>query len=50
MLSWYRVKIAVTGYKTEWSGEVETAGGATFEIEEGADEYIAPASRCDRPA
>ncbi len=34
-------KIKVTGYKTEWSGEVEIAEGATFEIEEG--NYIAPA-------
>lgn len=33
-------KIKVTGYKTEWSGEVEIAEGATFEIEEGS--YIAP--------
>ena len=29
-------KIKVTGYKTEWSGEVEIAEGATFEIEEGS--------------
>lgn len=28
-------KIKVTGYKTEWSGEIEIAEGATFEIEEG---------------
>lgn len=34
-------KIKVTGYKTEWSGEVEIAEGATFEILEGS--YIAPA-------
>ena len=41
MLSWYPgTKIKVTGYKTEWSGEVEIAEGATFEIEEGS--YIAP--------
>ena len=33
-------KIKVTGYKTEWSGEVEIAEGATFEILEG--NYIAP--------
>ena len=33
-------KIKVTGNKTEWSGEVEIAEGATFEIEEGS--YIAP--------
>lgn len=32
-------KIKVTGYKSEWSGEVEIVD-ATFEIEEG--EYIAP--------
>ncbi len=35
-------KIRVTGYKAEWSGEVEIAEGATFEIIEG-DTYIAPA-------
>ena len=34
-------KIKVTGYKSEWSGEVEIVD-ATFEIEEG--EYIAPAA------
>lgn len=34
-------KIKVTGFKTEWSGEVEIAEGATFEILEGS--YIAPA-------
>lgn len=34
-------KIRVNGYKTEWSGEVEIAEGATFEILEGS--YIAPA-------
>ena len=33
-------KIKVTGYKSEWSGEVEIVD-ATFEIEEG--NYIAPA-------
>lgn len=33
-------KIKVTGYKSEWSGEVEITDG-TFEIEEGS--YIAPA-------
>ena len=32
-------KIRVNGYKTEWSGEVEIAEGATFEILEGS--YIA---------
>lgn len=32
-------KIRVTGYKTEWSGEVEVAEGATFEILEGS--YLA---------
>ena len=36
------VKIRVTGYKSEWSGEVELMD-ATFEFVEGADEYIAPA-------
>lgn len=35
-------KIKVTGYKTEWSGEVEIAEGATFEIEDGS--YIAEAT------
>ena len=34
-------KIKVTGYKTEWSGEVEIAEGATIEFEEG--NYVAPA-------
>lgn len=34
-------KVKVTGYKTVWSGEVEIAEGATFEILEGS--YIAPA-------
>lgn len=34
-------KIRVNGFKTEWSGEVEVAEGATFEILEGS--YIAPA-------
>ena len=34
-------KIKVTGYKTEWSGEVEIAEGATFEIGEG--NYVASA-------
>ncbi len=33
-------KIRVTGYKTEWSGEIEIAEGATFEILSG-DSYIA---------
>ena len=32
-------KIKVTGYKAEWSGEIEIGSGATFEIEEGS--YIA---------
>ena len=36
------VKIRVTGYKSEWSGEVELMD-ATFKFVEGADEYIAPA-------
>ena len=31
------VKIRVTGYKSEWSGEVELMD-ATFEFVEGADE------------
>ena len=35
-------KIRVTGYKSEWSGEIELMD-ATFEFVEGADEYIAPA-------
>ena len=35
-------KIRVKGYKTTWSGEVEVAEGATFEILEGS--YIAPAT------
>lgn len=34
-------KIKVTGYKTEWSGEVEIAEGGTFEIMDGS--YIAQA-------
>lgn len=34
-------KIKVTGYRAEWSGEIEVAEGATFEIEEG--NYIAKA-------
>lgn len=33
-------KIKVTGYKTEWSGEVEVAEGATIEILDGS--YVAP--------
>jgi hypothetical protein len=36
------VKIRVTGYKTEWSGEVEIASGCTFEFVEG-DSFIAEA-------
>ncbi len=35
-------KIKVTGYKTEWSGEVEVAEGATIEILDG--NYTAPAT------
>ncbi len=35
-------KIRVKGYKTTWSGEVEIAEGATFEILEG--NFIAPAT------
>ena len=34
-------KIRVTGFKTEWSGEIEIAEGATFEFVEGADTFIA---------
>ena len=33
-------KIRVTGNKTEWSGEIEVAEGATFELLEG--NYVAP--------
>ncbi len=36
------VKIRVTGTKTEWSGEVEVAEGATFEILDGS--YVATAT------
>lgn len=36
-------KIKVTGFKSEWAGEVELASGATFEIIEGAGTYVAPA-------
>lgn len=36
-------KIRVTGFKTAWAGEIEVAEGATFEIVEGADTYIAEA-------
>ena len=35
-------KIRVTGYKTEWSGEVEVASGCTFEFVE-AEPFIAKA-------
>ncbi len=34
-------KIKVSGFKAEWSGEIEVAAGATFEIEKGS--YIAKA-------
>ncbi|MBQ8207760.1 MAG: hypothetical protein IJZ89_03390 [Clostridia bacterium] len=34
-------KIRVSGYKAEFEGEVELASGATFEIIEGADTYVA---------
>ena len=34
-------KIRVTGYKAEWAGEVEIDSGATYELVEGAEEYIA---------
>ena len=36
-------KIQVTGYKAEWSGEVEIMDG-TFEFVEGADTYVADAT------
>ena len=36
-------KIAVKGYKTEWSGEVEIAEGATFEFVEG-EPFVAEAA------
>ena len=35
------VKIRIKGYKTEWSGEVEIASGATFEFIDGADTFVA---------
>lgn len=35
-------KIKVSGYKAEWSGEIEIAEGATFEVEDGT--YIATAT------
>ena len=34
-------KIRVTGYKAEWAGEVEIDSGATYELVDGAEEYIA---------
>ena len=34
-------KIRVTGFKTEWSGEVEVAEGATFEFVDDGDTFIA---------
>ena len=34
-------KIQIVGYKTEWSGEVEIAEGATFTVLEGEEPYIA---------
>ena len=35
-------KIRVTGYKTEWSGEVEIAEGAAFEfVEDDSEAYLA---------
>ena len=37
-------KIRVTGYKTEWAGEVEIASGCTFEIVEDAEPWIAEAT------
>ena len=36
-------KIQINGFKTEWSGEVEIAEGATFTILEGEEPYIAEA-------
>ena len=36
-------KIKVSGYKTEWSGEIEIAEGATFEIENDSS-FIAPST------
>lgn len=36
-------KIKVKGFKTEWSGEVEVQEGATFELVEGGDTFIATA-------
>ena len=36
-------KIKVTGFKTEWRGEIEIAEGATFEFVEGGDTFIAEA-------
>ena len=36
-------KIRVTGYKAEWSGEIEIVDG-TFEFVEGADTYVAEAT------
>ena len=35
-------KIRVTGYKTEWAGEVEIASGATFEIVEAEPWFAEP--------
>lgn len=34
-------KIRVTGYKSEWSGEVELAAGSTFEFVEDDDTFVA---------
>lgn len=34
-------KIRVTGFKTEFNGEIEVAEGATFEFVEGADIFVA---------
>ena len=36
-------KIRVTGFKAEWSGEIEIAEGATFEFVDGTDAYVAEA-------
>ena len=36
-------KIKVTGYKTEWAGEIEVASGATFEFVDTTDTWVATA-------
>jgi hypothetical protein len=42
LLSSFRAKIRVTGYKTSWAGEVEVDSGSTFEFVEG-DSFVAEA-------